>query len=80
MPNAEDAARGTKPHHRYSADIGRVLATAEGATASYTLAPDDLYVRAKIVSSKRKENGSTAEEFETAWTQPVIGASRPTSP
>jgi len=72
MPNPEDAARGSKPHRRYSAEIGKVFATVEGATASYTLQPDDLYVRAKIVSSKPKANGSAREEFETAWTQPVV--------
>jgi hypothetical protein len=76
MLNAEDAARGTKPHERYSADIGKVLATVEGPSASYTLKPDDIYVRAKIVSSKRKQNGSTADEFETAWTQPLVNAKR----
>lgn len=59
-------------HRRYSKDIGVVLAEVKGTNASYTLKGDELYVRAKIVSSKPKVNGSVAGEFETAWTQPVV--------
>lgn len=64
----------TLPHRRYSKDIGAVLAEVKGTHASYTLKGDEIYVRAKIVSSKLKENGSIAGEFETAWTQPLVGA------
>jgi hypothetical protein len=63
----------TLPHRRYSKDVGVVLAEVKGPTASYTLKGDELYVRAKVVSSKRKVNGSVAEELECAWTQPVVG-------
>jgi hypothetical protein len=31
-------------------------------------------VRAKVISSKPKANGSVAGEFETAWVQPVTGS------
>jgi hypothetical protein len=48
----------------------------KGATASYTLRGDEIYVRARVISSKAKVNGSVANEFETAWTQPVVGAMR----
>lgn len=58
--------------HRYSADIGAVLAEVSGNTASYTLKGDELYVRATIVSSKPKENPYREGEFEQAWTQPVV--------
>ncbi len=64
----------TLPHRRYSKDVGAVLAEAEGVNASYTLRGDELYVRAKIISSKQKVNGSVAGEFETAWTQPLVNA------
>jgi hypothetical protein len=70
---AEPNAR-TLPHRRYSKDVGAVLAEVRGPHASYELKGDELYVRAKIVSSKPKVNGSVAGEFETAWTQPVVGA------
>ena len=68
----------TLPHRRYSKEVGAVLAEVKGTTASYTLKGDEIYVRAKIVSSKKKVNGSVANEFETAWTQPVVNrAGRP---
>ena len=63
-PNGE-ALRIT---HRYSADIGAVLAKAKGSGASYTLKGDEIYVRAKIISSKVKTNPSAKDEVETAWT------------
>lgn len=73
--SAKDAAR-TMPHRRYSKDVGAVLAEVKGVNASYTLKGDELYVRAKIISSKPKANGSVAGEFETAWTQPLVNEAR----
>ncbi|HXG46513.1 MAG TPA: hypothetical protein VNO52_02730 [Methylomirabilota bacterium] len=57
---------------RYSADIGRVLAQVEGPVASYKLVGDEIYVRATVLSSKRKANGVMPNEHETAWVQPVV--------
>jgi hypothetical protein len=53
----------------YSDTIGIVLATVEGKEGSYTLKPDDLYVRAKIVkvSADLKPDWKSAP---AAWTQP----------
>jgi hypothetical protein len=62
---------------RYSTDIGAVLATSTDPTPSYTLKGDEIYVRARITSSKAKPNGSVEGEFECAWTQPVVGPKRP---
>jgi len=76
-PRAGDtSAAKTLPHRRYSKDVGAVLAEVKGAAASYTLRGDEIYVRARVISSKAKVNGSVANEFETAWTQPVVGAMR----
>ncbi|HEY1007042.1 MAG TPA: hypothetical protein VGD92_07670 [Sphingobacteriaceae bacterium] len=50
---------------------GRVLKEVSGRKASYTLAPGDLYVRAKIISSRLQENPFQQGDKETAWTQPV---------
>jgi len=52
---------------------GILLAESSGSTAQYTLQDDDLYVRAKIVSSKPKENPYKPGDMEVAWTQPVVG-------
>jgi hypothetical protein len=57
--------------YRYDAAIGAVLAEVAGPAASYTFAGDELYVRAKVTSSKPKENPYRPGEVEVAWTQPV---------
>jgi len=76
-PSGDDpVARGRLPHRRYSKDVGAVLAEVSGTNASYTLKGDEIYVRAKIVSSKPKANGSVPGEFETAWTQPLVNSGR----
>ncbi len=53
----------------YSDSIGRVLHTVEGTEGSYTLKPDDLYVRAKIV----KVSDTLQDDWQSkpaAWSQP----------
>ena len=54
-------ANGTKLRvtHRYSAEVGQVLASVNGPRARYALQGDEIYVRAKIVSSKPQKNGTT---------------------
>ena len=54
-------------------NIGVVVKTVEGCEASYTMADDDMYVRAVIYSDKkgRIDNPFYYPEFECAWTQPV---------
>ena len=59
---------------RYSEQIGTVLAVAEGLRASYRLQGDELYVRAKVTSSKPKPNAFGTNETEVAWTQPLVRA------
>jgi hypothetical protein len=57
---------------RYSDEIGTVLQQTGGTSASYTLKGDEIYVRAKIISSKRKANPYEKGDREMAWTQPLI--------
>jgi hypothetical protein len=57
---------------RYSDDIGRVLAQVEGPEATYQFRGDEIYVRAKVISSRLKDNPFAEGEREQAWTQPVI--------
>ena len=57
---------------RYSPDVGEVLSESTGLSASYLFKGDELYVRAKVISSKPKVNGSKDGEWECAWTQPVL--------
>ncbi len=49
-----------------------LLKEVKGTSASYTMQKKDLYVRAKIISSKPKDNPFQAGDVETAWTQPVL--------
>jgi len=57
---------------QYSNDIGVVLAEVTGTSAGYKLKGDEIYVRARIISSKLKANPYVKGEFERAWTQPLI--------
>jgi hypothetical protein len=57
---------------RYSDEIGEILAEVEGPNPSYRFQGDELYVRAKVVSSKLKTNPYREGEYEVAWVQPVV--------
>jgi hypothetical protein len=62
---------------RYSEEIGTVLAVVEGQRARYTLQGDELYVRAKVTSSKVKTNAFAVGEKESAWVQPLVPGAAP---
>lgn len=55
----------------YSSGMGAVLSEQRGTVASYTCKGDELYVRAKVISSRLKQNVVNDDEHEAAWTQPV---------
>lgn len=57
---------------RYSQEIGEVFQESEGLQPRYVFRGDEIYVRAKVISSKPKENPYAPGETETAWVQPVI--------
>lgn len=73
-PPPSEGVRKSLPHRRYSKDVGAVLGEAAGTHAAFSLRGDELYVRAKVISSKPKPNASVADEFECAWTQPLVSA------
>lgn len=70
----DDPAVDKKPARqgiRYSDAIGKKVKSAVSTEASYTLEPDDLYVRAAVTSSKKTSRKVSNEPaYETAWTQP----------
>ncbi|WP_296701545.1 histidinol-phosphatase [Algoriphagus sp.] len=51
---------------------GILLSKVSGNKGSYNLQEDDMYVRAKVISSKPKENPYQIGDTEVAWTQPVM--------
>ncbi|MFM7073603.1 MAG: hypothetical protein ACKO38_17585 [Planctomycetota bacterium] len=56
---------------RYSADVGRVLATAPGTAPQYQFKGDELFVRAVVTASAKPANPAFADQFQQAWTQPM---------
>ncbi len=56
---------------RYGDGIGVVLATQRGTKATYKARGDELYVRARVTSTKPHPNPFKAGDTQMAWTQPV---------
>ncbi len=71
-PQRNTAGEALRVAHIYSKDIGAVLAEVKGTKAGYTLRGDEIYVRAKVISSKPHPNPSQKGDVETAWLQPVV--------
>jgi hypothetical protein len=59
------------PDGTYSANIGKVLKTVKGDSASYTMTGDELYVRAVVYSSKPTPPATSGFRGQRAWIQPV---------
>ncbi len=57
---------------RYSPAIGQIVAEVDGLSPKYEMTGKELYVRAKIVSSKPHPNPYAKGDVESAWTQPVV--------
>lgn len=64
----------TSVHADRPEEVGIVFAEVEGPRAEYRFLGDELYVRARVISSKPKENAPLERdgEVETAWVQPMI--------
>jgi hypothetical protein len=58
--------------HRYGADIGTVLAEVPGLEPSYAFSGDEIYVRARVRSSRPVDHPVHAGEVQMAWVQPAI--------
>jgi hypothetical protein len=56
----------------YSDEIGKVVAEVEGPSPRYAFTGNELYVRAKVISSKPHPNPYTKGDVEAAWTQPFL--------
>ena len=66
-----EKGRGARTIPVYSADIGKTAHLVEGTEASYRMAADDLYVRAKIESSVPSGYARHFHpDVQVAWTQP----------
>jgi len=65
-------AMGNETTNVYSPEIGKVVAETDSLTPSYRFTGRELYVRAKILSSKVHPNPFQKGDVEMAWTQPLV--------
>jgi len=72
-----DGDKAVRTTRKYSADVGEVFQRVEGGEASYRFTGNELYVRARVTSTKQHPNPSELGEFERAWCQPVRGPAAP---
>jgi hypothetical protein len=70
---AEKDGKPVNATRLYSDDVGRVLKTVSGPKAEYKFTGDEIYVRARVTSTRKHPNPSEIDEFERAWVQPVVG-------
>jgi hypothetical protein len=52
---------------------GQLLATSHDLAPSYRMTGDELYVRARVISSRLHPDPFADGDMETAWVQPVLG-------
>ena len=62
---------GTRLMDGVQTQVGEVLARVEGNSPSYSLAGNELYVRATVTSDAAADNPSWEGQTQQAWTQPV---------
>jgi len=58
----------------YDPGVGEMVLETDGLESSYTLKGDELYVRARVDSSRPQSNPGEPGDMERAWTQPLIPA------
>lgn len=56
----------------YSPDVGKVVARSDALEPAYQFTGEELYIRARITSSKLHPNPFKKGDTEVAWTQPLI--------
>lgn len=70
----DDETKATGMTRIYSSDVGAVLQSTAGTSATYKFAGDEIFVRALVTSSRKHPNPAEGGEFERAWVQPVAVA------
>lgn len=75
-PVEDDQGQELSVTRVYSPDVGETLQTVSGATPTYQMTSDELYVRAVITSTKPHSNPSYEDQSEQAWVQPVVRGQR----
>ena len=52
--------------------VGKVVAESDALEPTYRLSGKELYVRAKVISTKPHPNPYQKGDVEIAWTQPIL--------
>src|SRR5262245_10643395 len=68
----DDAGQPLNVTRVYHPDVGKVVAETESLEPAYRLTGQELYVRARVVSTKPHPNPYEKGDVEMAWTQPVV--------
>jgi hypothetical protein len=71
-PRRDKEGKSLDVTRTYSADIGKVVAETDSLEPSYKLTGKELYVRAKVISTKLHPNPYQKGDVEIAWTQPSM--------
>lgn len=69
-PRKDDAGKPLEVTRAYHPDIGKVVAETDALEPTYRLTGQELYVRARVTSSKAHPNPYEKGDVEMAWTQP----------
>lgn len=72
-PVLDKNGKEVRATRRYSDDIGKVFAAHDGTSASYSFKGKEVYVRARVTSTRKHPNPSEVDDFEQAWVQPAVG-------
>jgi hypothetical protein len=78
-PTRDASGKEIRATRHYSDDIGVTLKSVHGDKASYRFGRDELYVRARVTSTKHHPNPSELGDLERAWVQPARGPAAFTS-
>ena len=71
---------GTRMNDDAPRTPGEILATSTDMAPAYTMRGDELYVRARVVSSREHPNPFAPGDMQTAWVQPIRGPAAPPMP
>jgi hypothetical protein len=61
-----------EPSRDYGPEVGKMVAEVVGLEPRYRFTGKELYVRAKVISSRVKPNPFKQGDYEVAWTQPFV--------
>jgi hypothetical protein len=70
-PIVDDQGNELKVTRVYSPEVGKVVAESNALEPAYEFTGKELYVRAKVISTRPHPNPYQKGDVETAWTQPM---------